>query len=80
MIYLKKKEGGESNESLIGKFRRSTRSSGLVNTAKSHQTFERKASRNRLRQSAERKRVSREQREHDIKTGKLVITNTYRKN
>jgi ribosomal protein S21 len=80
MIHIKKRKEGESNESLIGKFRRDTRSSGMVNTVKSHQTFERKLSRNRKRTNAQRRRVTREQREHDIKTGKLVIVNTYRKN
>lgn len=79
-MVIKDKRDGESNESLIRGWTRAVRSGGFTESAKQHQTFERKPNKNQQRKSAQQRRISREQREHDIKTGKLVVpTQSFRR-
>lgn len=80
-MVIKTKRDGESNESLIRSWTRAVRSGGFTDSAKEHQIFERKPNKNQQRKSAQRRRIAREQREYDIKTGKLVVnTHPFRKN
>lgn len=61
----------DSNESLMRRFSRTVMSTGLVKKKKSKLFFNRKPNRRKVRESAIRRRTRSEQREYDLKTGRL---------
>ncbi len=70
MVKVEKKEG-ESNDSLIRRFSGKVQKTGILKTAKGALFFRKKPNKRQKKDSALRRKQNREQREFDIKTGRI---------
>jgi len=70
MVYVRKRDD-ESSESLVRRFSRKVQESGVLLQAKKVQYFERKKSRQRVREEAQRRTELQTERDRLIKLGEI---------